>query len=157
MMISLFDVISWVETKQNEKAIRFEPKVFAEKSFLDHTFTASSECHAIQAAHPGCSYGTARMIYSTSYGAAQVMGFNLYGRHCGYTKSIVDFMCDAIAQKDVFDKLIASMGLEHISPAALSLSAATREHFGRVYNGNGMAYASEIVLALKHYGFTIHN
>lgn len=154
MIITLFDIISWVETKQNQKALRFEPKVFAAKPIMDQGFADSFECQAIQKAHPGCSFGTARMIYSTSYGAVQLMGFNLYSRHIGYNKSIVDYLCNAADQRDTFARLIEGMGLSKAGPAALALSASTRLEFARKYNG-ATVYADQIVLALKHYGFAV--
>lgn len=149
---SIFDVISWVETKRNFTSVRFEPATYAKLS-VARTDSQKVIIAAIQKANV-CSWGTALMIYSSSWGAAQVMGFNLYGPRTAYGKSVFDFCADETAQKFVFGSVLKEMGLDQFSVADLAVSKVTRARFALSYNGS-CSYADEIVSALQHFGISV--
>ena len=145
---SLFDVIAWVETKNNPHAMRFEPTVYT--GFPSKRLsTAWARIRSVN----NCSEGTADMIYSTSFGAVQVMGFNLYSG--SYGGDIVSFCGDTIAQATVFEEFVSNNGIL-CTPDTLAAQPAVRSSFARKYNGDQTgAYAAQIVYALQHFGFKV--
>jgi hypothetical protein len=94
------------------------------------------------------------MIYSSSFGAAQLMGFNLYGPYVKYQKDIISY-CDSEAdQENSFADLTIHMGLHDISPVSLASSATLRNKFAVTWNG-APSYADGIMTALKLYHFSV--
>lgn len=85
MQRTLQDIVATVESNNRPGAIRFEPDVYASPW---QAFGADwpATVQFIAQAHD-CSALTARMIASSSWGAYQVMGFNLWGPAvlCGLT------------------------------------------------------------------------
>ena len=144
--VTLFDIIAWVETKNVQHAMRFEPSVYARVA--DQWLP---EMVAAQKAN-SCSQGTARMIYSTSFGAAQIMGFNLYGQ--GYAGDISTFCWDIRAQETQFDAFVKRKNIV-CTPEDLAGIPIVRRHFAQVYNGAPDTYAPLIAQALQHYGFGV--
>ena len=152
---SLFDVIAWVESKNNPHAMRFEPATFDR---IRPAMLTDSIVRRIANLND-CSFGTAAMIYASSWGATQIMGFNLYDMM--YTPlPVVDFMGDDIAQATAFHCLV-----ERIIPdikwdtvvADMAGFPVIRLHFAKLYNGPGNpdAYAAQIVYALQHFGIAV--
>lgn len=145
--VSLFDIIAWVETKNNPHAMRFEPAMY------QHVTTGgavdSGALARIKALH-NCSDGTAHAIYSSSYGAVQIMGFNLYADPMLFAGDVVQFMGDPIAQAAAFDGFCQKKNLP-FTVADIALDAAKRAQFARIYNGSESAYTPLIVDALKHF------
>ena len=145
--VNLFDIIAWVESKNNPHAMRFEPGVY-------NGFTSKrlSDAWHNALAFNDCSEGTADMIYSTSFGATQIMGFNLYDGL--YNGDVVKFMDDPIAQAVAFDSFCASKQIK-CTVDDIAGFPVLRSHFAKVYNGDADAYAAQIVLALQHFGVKV--
>jgi hypothetical protein len=149
--IDIADVIAWVESKADRQAFRFEPGTFATTA---NPRPAQIEIlNRISKIHM-CSAATARVIYSSSFGLYQIMGFNIYADNTGVNGTVFDFVADPIAQTVLFKQFLAQKGLI-VTPQTLAESVQVRQHFGTVYNGNGPAYANAIALALTHFGFHV--
>lgn len=149
----LFDLIAWVETKSNCRAVRFEPATYAAIAAA-RSDSQKLLIAKIQSAC-ACSWGTALMIYSSSWGAVQLMGFNLYADQIGYEKSIIDFCDDQGAQRTTFARFLAWKKLDTFSVDMLSASLTNRQAFGKTYNGDGAAYADAIAAALHHFNLPV--
>ena len=153
--IELFDIIATIESNNNFTAMRFELNVYTS---IDIQFTRpniKSLINRIKNIHK-CSYATANMIYSTSWGAIQIMGFNIYNPNFKYQKSIVDFLNSEDDQRSLFDKFITSLNLNY-SPVILAQDANKRDDFARYYNGSGNieVYSSLIKASLQQHGFEV--
>jgi hypothetical protein len=148
---TVFNIISWVETKHNTAAVRFEPAVY-EKISVNRTDSQKAIISRIMKAND-CSWGTALMIYSTSFGAVQLMGFNIYGPKVNFDGNVIDYCVTPDDQHDSFAKILEEMELQSITVAQLALSKVARAHFAAIYNGPADidAYAANIVTALKNY------
>jgi hypothetical protein len=151
-MITIFDLIAWVETKALPHAMRFEPVVYAHLTTGIMTPAHSAIVHKIADIH-SCSLGTAQMIYSTSYGQVQIMGFNLYGV-ADFGKTVFDYMACDDYQRQTFDKFLKATALDHCTPATLGASHAERLHFAMTYNGS-IAYEGPMISALKHFNVAV--
>lgn len=90
------------------------------------------------------------MIYSTSWGAAQMMGFNLYGS-LEYKRPVWEFGDDQIAQVAMFELFCKQKGIEFTADA-LATNPADRSLFARKYNGDTEAYSAMLKMSLHHYG-----
>jgi hypothetical protein len=145
---NLFDIVSYVESRSNPLAIRFEPIVYANISKVQ-TEAQKAIIQNIIKIH-GCSNGTAQMIYSTSWGAIQMMGFNLYGQ-LGYPKTVHDFQDDSIAQLDMFQKFIGQKEIA-FSVSDIATDPNKKRAFATKYNGDADAYSRELDMSLHHYG-----
>jgi hypothetical protein len=149
---NVFDIISWVETKHNSMAVRFEPSTYNK---LSATRTDSQKAIIANIVkYCACSWGTALMIYSSSWGETQIMGFNLYGPDINYTDSVIKFCVDLPMQQTAFNKLVASMKLADITVAQLAVSKVARARFAVTYNGSS-DYSANIVEALKAYNLSV--
>jgi hypothetical protein len=146
--INLFDIISYVETKNNPHLIRFEPIVYAN---ISKGFNAAQKAilESIQKIHL-CSFGTAQMIYSTSWGSTQIMGFNLYGM-LEYKEPVWTFGDDPIAQAAMFNLFCEKNQIDY-TVNQLESSQALRRTFALKYNGDAVAYTAMIDQALTHFG-----
>ena len=161
--MKLFNLIAWVETKCNFKAIRFEPVVYAK--VLAFRSAAAKAIIARIIDCNSCSWHTALMIYSSSWGAAQIMGFNLYGPTCAYMGNVVDYLSEGKAagyegsivlsnQEKTFDSLLATLGLTGATPQTLAIHAALRRQFAMDYNGSAK-YMGALLDALKHFDIAV--
>jgi hypothetical protein len=148
---SLFDVIAWVETKGNSKLQRFEPAVYA-KILASRNDVQQSIIARIQAVNL-CSWNTALVIYSTSYGATQIMGFNLYADQMLPYFNVADILNDPILQHSQFGDFVNWQKLN--SAPVLLADPGARLAFAKKYNGDP-AYADLIKAALIHYGNTVN-
>jgi hypothetical protein len=147
-----FEIIAWVETKANSMALRFEPATYT-KLLASRTDSQQQIIANIQRAN-ACSWNTALMIYSTSWGAVQLMGFNLYGPVCKYSRSVIEY-CDSDAdQLESFNSLTNSMGFGGLTTDSFAASAATRLAFAGRYNG-AASYADLISSSLQHFGVAV--
>lgn len=152
--IDLFTVIATVESTINYRAVRFEPATY-EKLSASRSDSQKAIIATIQAAHR-CSWGTALMIYCTSFGATQIMGFNLYGPQSGYRNTFFDF-CDSDAEQvQSFYEFVGHHPDTNVSPSVLASSGAARLAFALRYNGSP-DYADAIVAALKSLHFNVSN
>jgi hypothetical protein len=153
----MFAVIAQVETLTNSRAIRFEPATHARLT-LTRTDAQKTIINRISEAHRKnsmeISWGTSLMLYACSYGAVQLMGFNLWGPICNYQKTFVDFMeCEA-DQRIMFERFLSAMRLDRFSPEGLAGSPEARHHFAVTYNG-APEYGDRIADALKSFGYIV--
>jgi hypothetical protein len=138
-------VIAHIESGNNPNAIRFEPLVFASLTTGPMLPAHAQIVSTIQSIHV-CNVKTAQVIYSTSFGLFQVMGFNLYGPG-GTKESVFKFCTDVIEQVRVFDALCSTWNIL-FTAAELAASQDARTKFALRYNG-AQAYADRIADALK--------
>ncbi len=157
--MNLYQLIAYVETKGALAAVRFEPGVFAKTQPGGGRNPAMiAILGAIRAIHTKawgteCSWGTAAMIYSSSFGAVQMMGFNLYGV-CAYIQPFNAFLTNGNDQSDTFDIFIASKHLADCTPENLASESSRRLNFAKTYNGS-IDYANGIIDALTHFGLAV--
>jgi hypothetical protein len=142
-VVSTADIIAAIESSNNNQAIRFERRVFNAVTNAG----GCDICNRIQRIHH-CSAETAKMIYSTSFGLYQIMGFNLWG-HLGYNDTFISFLLSRDNQESLFQQFLLTKGIAY-SPKEL-LSDNLREKFALVYNGS-RKYASLILMQLKRAG-----
>lgn len=152
MSNTLFDVVSWIESKSRMDAVRFEPRVY-QKITTEKLSTAQSAILAKIQLACGCSFPTATVIYCSSWGTIQLMGFNLYGTE-NYNKSVVDFCNSLCDQKVAFENFCRARHLNDITPDLLAVSGTARNRFATVYNGS-VDYIAPMKLALIHFGYHI--
>lgn len=159
--MELFDVISKVESADNQHAIRFEPETFSRLVTLVQSPRSLAMSQRQDAVNKilanickihGCSMGTAEMIYSSSWGSVQIMGFNLYSI-CDYTKPVVDYMNTIDHQKACFARYLVVKHLQY-SPQELSDNRQARLDFAMKYNGS-IGYCNPLEGALIKCGFKI--
>lgn len=153
--VQLSDVIAWIESRGNPHALRFEPLVFSHLTTGAMTSEHASIVNRIVRIH-NCSIPTAQVIYSTSYGLYQLMGFNLYADDSVNSTDldVVSFCASSTEQTRVFNTFV-SRKLITYDPATLAFYESSRQTFARVYNGDEQAYSSQIVASLKHFGFQV--
>lgn len=133
--MTLSDIIAWVETKNQPQQFRFEPDTFARW----RNRTGDPILSAARRAHGGegrCSWGTAAMICSTSWGAHQIMGFNLYGSAIAYPGTVLEFLSGK-GQQAAFDAFARSLGIHEITREDIVDDRAKRELVARKWNGAG--------------------
>lgn len=146
MTASLYDVISLVESSQMNTAIRFEPGIYARP-----TFNQGIIDRIARANH--CTQATAKVIYSTSWGAIQMMGFNLYDPAYDYQKSVGEYMNSPLDQQSIFIRFCRRKNIA-IDPIDLAGSHTARNHFALMYNGSP-EYEKPLIQSLKHFGFNV--
>src|SRR5574337_403618 len=101
--ISLAEVIARVESNDDSRALRFEPGVFSNSLAARHEIL-----ERIMLAN-ACNRNTARMIYATSWGRFQIMGFNLYAPPAGVTAwphDVFGFVGSTVDQEQWFYELV---------------------------------------------------
>jgi len=106
-MIRLRDIIALVESNQDKLAIRYEKAVFGNIWGKLKHYDALERIRKIHK----CSYDTAVMIASCSFGKFQIMGFNLYGI-LRLELHFVNFLLDELKQEKAFDNFIRLIGVE---------------------------------------------
>jgi hypothetical protein len=119
-------------------ALRFEPRVYSGAKDGNTLTRISARNH--------CTFETARVLYSMSFGAFQMMGFNLYG-FLNIQIPIGEYLSRTTIQDQTFaefcfKKHIAYTGVE------LRYDSQKRSHFADVYNGNAEKYSLAISQAI---------
>ncbi len=150
--VTLFELIAWVESRSTFGAIRFEPAVY-DRFAAGKINKAGLEILARIVAVNKCSQGTAKMIYSTSWGAVQIMGFNLYADP-KFDMPIAEYLDGQGPQTRAFRSFLVSAGLQDFTPAILAKSKEARLKFSTKYNGS-IAYDLALRNALNHFGLEI--
>lgn len=151
--ITVDQVIAYVESKGDSFAYRFEPLTFASTQNTNGKTAMQQILAKIVKVH-NCSYQSARVIYSSSYGRYQIMGFNLYGQ-LNVQKGFGEFMADNSLQDLAFNTFLTQKNLAAISTDNFANDKSARIKFGNIYNGNGNDYAAAIVGALQHFGVKV--
>jgi hypothetical protein len=168
--VTIADVIGWIESRNDTNAMRFEPTVYAR---IHSSMEADKIIQTIRKIH-NCTYETAAVIYSTSFGEFQMMGCSLYDPTlCNMSISIGDYFKNIPietkqhwpidnsgftnltmdAQEYSFTVFTLRRGIV-FSIDNLRTSAVNREKFAVRYNGSP-AYANNIVESLKHFGWEV--
>lgn len=149
--MDLGDIIGAIESGGNPRALKFERATFeANHAPVWGAFAAVSS--TIKRAN-GCDDTTAEMIYSTSWGIFQFMGFVLYVDH-GWTKSIFDFVDNPVLQREMFATHVHRLNIA-FDPSELAGTSADaiskRQLFALKYNGPGNvdAYAQKIAAEIE--------
>ena len=150
--LSLATIIARVESTNNPNALRFEWLTYSGKMIQNNASIAILK--TIARIHD-CSSDTAKMIYSTSWGFFQIMGFDLYGE-LGYQQPVASYFEDHDAQYAMFAKFVQSKNINY-GVNELAGSRLTRVKFGTIYNGDGEDYANSIESSLKFYGVQIQS
>jgi hypothetical protein len=161
-------IVSQVETDGFSGALRFEPKVYAEiQSATKTELDGSLALYAAHASHVAdtkrtlvariaqlnmCTEETAQVIYSTSFGLYQLMGYNLYAN--GLHQPISNYLNGVqarVLQDAMFAKFLAGHGLLH-TWKEMAADQDLLNHFALHYNGS-LAYANRMkAVARAHYG-----
>ena len=93
------------------------------------------------------------MVYSTSWGDAQLMGFNLYGPKISYQKSVVDFLCSLDDQRATFAAFVEGDSVLNVTVPELAANPGARHAFALRYNG-APEYVNVIEASLRHFGIS---
>lgn len=153
--VQLSDVIAWIESRGNPHALRFEPGVYARLTNGAMTPAHAEIVKRIVSIH-NCSIPTAQVIYSTSFGLYQLMGFNLYADDSVNSTDldVVTFCATPKEQTRVFNAFVSRETI-NVTPKELAASSAVRAGFGETYNGDALHYSQEIVTSLVHFGLKV--
>lgn len=139
----LADVIAWIESRDNQYAFRFEPAVYGRRNH-------DNSLHQIMYLN-GCSEDSARIIYSSSFGKYQIMGFNLYWPPICYMKTFGEFLASEVDQTQAFYTFVNARKIDYTVNQLTDEVFAT--NFALNYNGS-VKYADAIAKSLAHFGVT---
>lgn len=127
-MVTLGDVIRRVESDNNPYALRFEVTVYDR---MMRKVPRHPVLFVIQETNK-CSERTAGMIAATSWGAWQLMGFNVYGAG-KYTRTIGEFLGSVAEQNLAAGYFLDAIGYS----ASQDFARIDVVNFARLYNGPG--------------------
>ena len=127
--IFLSDVVAQVESGRRVEAVRFEKGDYLGFGCRQDVL------RKIIARNPSCSPETAGMIYWTSWGLFQLMGFNLYGSFIDFSNPLLEFWRDPEQQLTVFRKFISDAAYQDTDASTWQPSQWAA--FARFYNGPG--------------------
>lgn len=139
MTLPLSSVIRAVEASGNFGAMRFEPGCYAalmEGRGRLYALHPTEILEAITTANR-CSTSTAQMIFATSWGVYQDMGFELYGELCvapDHVPSIKEWFADEDMQDRAFTKWCV---LHRFKADVPLLDEGEMARFASLYNGPG--------------------
>jgi hypothetical protein len=151
---SIADVVAWVETKNNRSAVRFEPTTY--NKFGSDAARTNKIAQAILARIQiinVCSVHTAAMIYSSSWGAYQLMGFNVYAGP-SFDMPVAEYLACETVQRASFVEFLTRCSIGNVTPEQLAASQSLRLKFAMKYNGS-IAYETPLCAALEHFGFSV--
>lgn len=140
---TLDQVIGWIESRNDNCALRFEPRIYATTRYADAAVLSRIS------RYNHCSPATAKMLNACSFGRFQIMGFNLYSAPMLLACEIGQYFSDPDLQRKMFYEFVAEKCIDY--PTSDLLSTVKRTHFAQVYNGS-LEYADSIVAALQHFG-----
>lgn len=143
---TLAQVVSEVESGGNQFAVRFERGIFNRI-----TNQGSSPCVDRIIRIHRCSEDTARVIYSTSYGLYQIMGFNLYGKLSCTAPYMWGFLNDTVLQLKMFTEYLKLNNMDKLTVETLVSDPVALNNFSAAYNGPGNvnAYSAKILKTIK--------
>ncbi len=151
---TITDVIAFIESKNNRGAIRFEPATYNKwgSDAAKANKVANAILARIQIAN-NCSVHTAAMIYSSSWGAYQLMGFNVYAEP-EFIMPVAEFLSCETVQKASVSAFLVRCSIGNVTPKQLAASQSLRLKFAMKYNGS-IAYDTPLCAALEHFGFSV--
>lgn len=141
---NILQALAKIESNDWPEAIRFEPLVYAKRdSHAQHIIDAIVKANR-------CTRHTAAVIYSSSYGCWQLMGFNLYASWNAPHVSVGFFMSSRENQRNAIRRFMERNGLDGFTQAQL-LTKEGSEAFAKKYNGPGnvIEYGSRLRNALQ--------
>lgn len=137
---SLEYIIADIESHNDPLAIRFEPGVYIRTQSQAARFDPMVE---LAKTRNNCTHETAKIICSISWGAFQIMGYNLYERHgLNYPFGALHFASDGEAQAQMF-RLFCEARSIYFSLEELQTNQQNVLTFAKSYNGS-LEYANEI-------------
>lgn len=146
-MITTSEVIAQIESSGRIDAMRFEPSMFKRISTVAYDKAVYNIIHSIFR-YNFCDLSTSEVIYCTSWGMFQLMGFNIYGR-MQYTKSIIEFCSDPNIQEKFFNTFLMDNNI-NFTPTDLMNDPEKLREFARIYNGDTTgAYAAKILSTIN--------
>jgi hypothetical protein len=151
--LTIGELISWIESRNDSGAIRFEPGTY--NKFAGDISKAPKAARDILERIRiinACSLHTAAMIYSTSWGMFQSMGFNIYANPS--TTTISEYLSSPRLQAEQFVAFLKRTGLQDFTPTMLAKDQASRFKFSMKYNGS-IVYDSPMCAALRHFGISV--
>lgn len=151
--LTIAELISWIESRNNSGAMRFEPATY--NKFAGDIAKLNKVVRDILARIQivnRCSVHTAAMIYSTSWGAFQMMGFNIYAEDGAVPVS--EYLASPRIQGTDFVAFLKRNGLQDFTPGKLAKDQSARFKFSTKYNGS-IAYDEPMRAALEHFGLTV--
>ena len=149
-MHPLFKIISAIESSDNYTALRFEPSVYRKISSLAASQSDLAIISKIKKIN-NCSTETAYILYSSSFGAVQIMGFNIWGS-LGLTCSYYEFLNSESAQQVAFAAFLEKLRLANETPESL-LNQKNRDTFAGRYNGDVAAYSPLLLKSINQHGY----
>lgn len=151
MTIKTRDVVSYVESRGEISAVRFEPKLYAKleaDASVEHP-KYNALINAIASANR-CTGSTARVIACTSYGAYQFLGMTLYSSPINFKGPILTYWSSAELQTLWFERFVASFPFP-TDWADMVHNPNNLKRFARRYNGS-TTYADALLTAAKKLG-----
>jgi len=141
-MKQLKDIIKLIESSNNPLAVRFEPL------FYDNLKPKTNDPAVlkIKKIHK-CTYYTALMIASTSWGLYQIMGYNLYFYDLT-EKTVFEYLFDEEEQEKAFQKFIEKRKI-NFSIEELKTDPEKIRKFAKYYNGDTEGYSRKILHLLE--------
>lgn len=148
--LTLSELIRRIESRDTTSAVRFEPSTYNKFAVVNPNISkAAKEIWDRIALVNKCSRATAAMIYSSSWGAHQIMGFNLYADD--FPMPVGEYLVSQSAQEGRFLAFVKRNGLQDFTPEILAKSHEMRLKFAMKYNGS-IAYEQPMLAALAHFG-----
>lgn len=148
MTVTLSMVIRRVESSDGQNTIRFEHTCYTALVLGQGTLYTLNPNEVVIAIAKvnGCTIPTAQMIFATSYGDYQDMGFEIYGELFPDTATapkLRDFWASIEMQDKAFGHWC---GLHGFNPMATDFLGPWVENFARAYNGPDFVapYAAKI-------------
>lgn len=140
--MKLADIIKQIESSNNKLAVRFEPLFYEnlKTKTNDYAILKIKEIHK-------CSYYTALMIASTSWGLFQIMGYNLYF-YSLTDKTVFDFLFDEEEQEKAFEKFTQIKKI-NFTVEELKQDIEKVRKFAKYYNGDIEGYSRKILKLLE--------
>ncbi|MGC8541028.1 MAG: N-acetylmuramidase domain-containing protein [Phycisphaerae bacterium] len=123
-------IIMRIESGCRFSAMRFEPDVYGRMCAQPDQVPLLNKIRAANL----CDLDTADVIFSTSYGLFQLMGFNLYD--LGFTGTVLQFWISSNLQREYFARFLDRNGINY-TWSQLKANAGLLEKFVSVYNGPG--------------------
>ena len=140
-LIKIAKIIAEVESNSFQYAIRFEPHIYI---FLKNRKNPQILKKIVELNK--CSYETAKMIYSSSWGMYQIMGFNIYMK--GYYKSIGEFLASKDEQYNVLQEFLKQFWIKYNCEALFS---AIETVYNQVKNLTGKKRIDNVEIVVKRF------
>lgn len=154
-MATLANIIASIESSDNPKRLRFESATY-QKLISGKMTPIHSVIVGNIASINKCSTDTAAMLYSTSFGLYQMMGFNLWDPSSSARTSfdVFSFVASPNEQTRCFNAFVSRETIDYTAQE-LADSDLRRVHFAHIYNGDAEHYSAAIVGALKIAGYKV--